>query len=174
MKRKIDLWEYADQILRQMEKGILITTKADGKVNTMTLGWGSLGVEWKKPIFTAYVRESRYTRELLDKNGEFTVNIPFGTCDRQILGICGTRSGRDMDKIGELGLTLEEPEVICVPAIRELPLTLECRVIYRQLQDPAAISPEDTEKYYPKSPEFPQGDYHIAFCGEIVAAYILE
>lgn len=173
MKRKIDVWDEAGRILDAVGKGVLLTTAADGKVNTMTIGWGTLGIEWKKPIFIAFVRESRYTKELLDKNPEFTVNIPYGEYDKSILSICGTRSGRDLDKIQELGLALEKPETISVPGIRQLPLTLECKVIYRQDQDPAAISKENTARYYPKE-NGQTGDYHTAYYGQITAAYIIE
>ena len=174
MKRKIDLWQYAPQICEQTGKGVLLTTKAEGKVNTMTIGWGTLGIQWGKPIFIAFVRESRHTKAMLEKNGEFTVNVPLGTIDKNILGICGTKSGRDMDKIKELGLTLEEPNVISVPAIKELPLTLECKVIYKQDQDPNAILPEIQARSYP--PFFPdgRGDYHTAYYGQILDAYVIE
>jgi len=173
MKRKIELWEEAGYILENVGKGVLLTTAAEGKVNTMTIGWGTMGIQWKKPIFIAFVRESRYTKALLDKNPEFTVNIPYGEYDKSILSICGTRSGRDIDKIQELGLTLEEPETISVPGICQLPLTLECKVIYRQDQDPAAITEENTARYYPKE-NGKNGDYHTAYYGEITAAYVIE
>lgn len=174
MKNKIKVWDYAGTILEETVKGVLMTTKADGKVNTMTIGWGTLGIQWGKPIFIAFVRQSRYTKELVEKNGEFTVNIPYGSYDKTILSLCGTRSGRDMDKITELGLHLEEPETISVPGIRELPLTLECKVIYKQDQAPEAINQENTARYYPKNEEFPEGDYHTAYYGQITAAYIIE
>ena len=140
----------------------------------MTIGWGTLGIEWKTPIFTAFVRESRLTREYLDKNPEFTVNIPVVGDVKEILGVCGTRSGRYMDKIAQLGLHLEEPEHISVPGIRELPLTLECKVIYRQDQDLAAITPENIRRFYPPVPPQEQGDHHIAYYGQILGAYLIE
>lgn len=171
MKRKIELWEEAGHILEAVGKGVLMTVAAEGKVNSMTIGWGTLGIEWKKPIFIAYVRESRYTKELLDKNLEFTVNIPYGEYDKSILSICGTKSGRDMDKIKELGLDLEEGETVSVPGIRQLPLTLECKVIYKQEQDPAAINEENIQRYYTGDNA---GDYHTAYYGQITAAYIIE
>ena len=173
MKRKIDLWKEAGHILENVGKGVLLTTAADGKVNTMTIGWGTLGIQWKKPIFIAFVRQSRYTKELLDKNPEFTVNIPYGEYDKSVLGICGTRSGRNIDKIRELGLTPEASETVSVPGIRQFPLTLECKVIYRQEQDPAAISEENTARYYPKE-DGQSGDYHTAYYGEVTAAYLIE
>ena len=173
MKRKINVWEYAPQILEQTGKGILLTTATEGKVNTMTIGWGTLGIQWGKPIFIAFVRESRYTKAFLDKNGEFTVNVPLGEFDKNILSVCGTKSGRDIDKIKELGLTLETPEAITVPAIKELPLTLECKVIYKQDQDAKAIDPAYDARYYAKGTPN-ENDYHTAYYGEIVAAYIVE
>ena len=173
MKRKIDLWKEAGHVLENVGKGVLLTTAADGKVNTMTIGWGTLGIQWKKPIFIAFVRQSRYTKELLDKNPEFTVNIPYGEYDKSVLGICGIRSGRDIDKIRELGLTPEASETVSVPGIRQFPLTLECKVIYRQEQDPAAISEENTARYYPKE-DGQSGDYHTAYYGEVTAAYLIE
>lgn len=173
MKREIKVWDYAGQIMEAIGKGVLLTTKADGKVNTMTIGWGTLGIEWGKPIFTVFVRKSRFSKALLDKNPEFTVNIPVGEVDKQILGICGSKSGRDLDKIKELGLTLEEPLTVSVPAIRQLPLTLECKVIYRQDQDPAAIDPQSDTRYYAKGTPN-EGDYHTAYYGQITAAYIAE
>ena len=173
MKRKINVWEYAPAILEQVGKGVLLTTKVGGQVNTMTIGWGMLGIQWAKPIFIAFVRESRYTKELLDKNPEFTVNVPLGAIDKEIIGICGTKSGRDVDKIAQLGLTLEEPETVSVPAIKELPLTLECKVIYKQDQDPAAIAQENDLRFYAKGTAN-ENDYHTAYYGQITAAYIVE
>lgn len=173
MKQEIKVWDYAPQILEALPKGVLLTTKAAGQINTMTIGWGTLGIEWGKPIFIAYVRESRYTKKLLDENPEFTVNIPYGEYDKSILGICGTKSGRDTDKIKTLDLTLEEPLTVSVPAIRQLPLTLECKVIYRQDQDPKAIDRESNARFYAKGTPN-EGDYHTAYYGEITAAYIVE
>ena len=173
MKRKINVWDYAPQILEQTGKGILLTTAAEGKVNTMTIGWGTLGIQWGKPIFIAFVRESRYTKQLLDKSGEFTVNVPLEQVDKNILSLCGSKSGRDTDKFAALGLTLEAPESVSAPAIKELPLTLECKVIYKQDQDPSAIDPACDARYYAKGTPN-ENDYHTAYYGEIVNAYIVE
>jgi flavin reductase (DIM6/NTAB) family NADH-FMN oxidoreductase RutF len=168
MKKVIDAFDYAGDICKAMKKGILLTTKAEGQVNTMTIGWGTMGIEWGRPMFVAYVRESRYTHEMLERSGEFTVNIPIGAVDSKILGVCGTKSGRDMDKIRELNLTLEEPMNISVPGIKELPLTLECKILYRMEQTLDTIPQDIIEKYYPN------GDFHYAYYGQIVGAYIAE
>ena len=177
MKKQIDVFDYAGHICKEMKKGILLTSKIDGQVNTMTIGWGMLGIEWGKPIFIALVRESRHTRSMIDASGEFTVNIPYGEIDNKILGYCGTKSGRDTDKIASLGLTLEEPVNIQTPGIRQLPLTLECKVLYRQEQNLSAIPEDILERYYPQDVDGTDPgknrDYHIAYYGEIVNAYLI-
>ena len=170
--QEINLWDYAGKILEGVQKGALLTTKAGQEVNTMTIGWGHLGVEWSKPIFVAYVRQSRYTKGLLDKSGEFTVNIPVGAADKKILGLCGTKSGRDLDKIQELNLTLAEGQTVSAPAIKELPLTLECKIIYQQDQDLSALEPGLREHSYPAG-TVEENNFHTAYYGLITAAYIL-
>lgn len=178
MKRKINVFDYAKEIMLAVEKGVLLTTKSKEKVNTMSISWGTLGIEWNRPIFTAFVRERRFTKELLDENGEFTVNIFLNDFDKKVIGLCGTKSGRDTDKIKDLNLTLVDSEIVDVPAIKELPLTLECKVIYKQKQDENSIPNDIKEKNYPEnvSGEFygANMDYHTAYYGEIVSAYIIE
>ena len=171
MKKMIDPFDYAGEITKQMKRGILLTTKGRGMVDTMTIGWGTMGMEWGLPVFVAFVRESRFTRELLDENSEFTVNVPVDTLDSKILGLCGTKSGRDTDKIQELGLHLEEPVNISVPGIRELPLTLECKVIYRNPQPVEKLPQRIIDRYYPEQDG--KRDAHIAYYGQIVSAYII-
>lgn len=173
MKREINLWEYAGTILEQTGKAALLTAKANGRVNSMVIGWGTLGIEWGKPIYTVFVRESRFTKQLLDENPEFTVNIPLNGMDPEILSVCGRESGKDVDKVSKLGLTLEQPLTGSVPGIRQVPLTLECKVIYRQDQDPAAIAPENDQRYYAKGTAN-ENDYHTAYYGQVMAAYIIE
>ena len=175
MKRFISPFDYANVITKALKPaGILLTAKADGQLNTMTIGWGTIGVQWGKPIFIAFVRGCRHTKGMLDKNPEFTVNIPLGEIDPKILAFCGTKSGRDTDKFAALGLTPEAPEAISVPGIKELPLTLECRVVYTQQQVPEAFLAEAVRNIYPADSQNIHDDFHTAYYGEIVSAYIIE
>ena len=168
-KRKISITECADKITESLKKGVFLTTKAGDKVNSMVIGWGHIGRIWERPVFITYVRDCRYTYEMLEKNPEFTVNVPMNKPDRNAFMICGTKSGREMDKIAEAGLTLEDPEVITVPGIREFPLTLECRVIYTEKENASKLPEDIREQFYSI-----ETSEHTAFYGEIVAAYVLE
>lgn len=178
MKKEIQVFDYANEIMKAMKTGILVTTKDGDKVNSMTVSWGTLGIEWGKPIFTIFVRENRFTKQQLDNNPEFTINIPIGEFNRKILGVCGTQSGRVIDKISELNLSLEEPKSISVPGIKEFPLTLECKVVYKQKQDKNEITEENMKACYPQdvdgSYHGANRDFHTAYYGEIVSAYIIE
>ena len=173
MKRNIDVWQYAPVILQELGKGVLVTAGSGKKANPMTIGWGTLGIQWGKPIFTVFIRESRHTKALLDETPEFTVNIPYGQEVKEILKVCGTKSGRDINKFEALGLTPETSETVSVPGIRQLPLTLECKIIYQQKQDAAAIAPENLQRYYAPGTAN-EGDIHTAYYGQITAAYIIE
>ena len=166
MYRKIDVYENMNEIMKRLKTGILLTTKKDGKVNTMTIAWGAIGIEWNKLVFMALVRQSRHTHGMME--GEFTVNIPIDDSAKKALSYCGTKSGRDTDKIADMGLTLIDGQEVDVPAIKELPMTLECRIIYEQNQDEKAIPDSIKKSIYPNS------DYHTVFFGEIVAAYVIE
>ena len=170
MKKSINAFDYAGDICKAMPKGILLTTKQGSTVNTMTIGWGTIGIEWSNPVFVAYVRESRFTRKLLDETMEFTVNVPYGQVDKNILGFCGTKSGRDVDKINALGLTLVDSDVVDIPGIKELPLTLECKVLFRNVQDEIRLPDNIQSRYYSA---INAGDYHIAYYAEIVNAYLI-
>lgn len=174
MKKTVNAFDYAGEICKAMKKGILVTAQNDEKVNPMTIGWGTIGIEWGKPIFIAFIRPSRYTHEMVERSGEFTVNIPMGEADpavTKILGFCGTKSGREYDKVKELGLTLEASEVVGAPGIMELPLTLECKVLYKQDQVVQDIPDPLRDRYYPDRNDL--ADYHTAYYAEIVNAYLI-
>ncbi|MBS4900706.1 MAG: flavin reductase family protein, partial [Clostridiales bacterium] len=89
MKEEINVLDYANEILQGLSQGVLLTTKNGEKINTMTIAWGMLGIEWDRPVFIALVRQSRYTHEILDKNQEFTISIPFGEIKKEITNFCG-------------------------------------------------------------------------------------
>ena len=178
-KRKVEFVEHMNDVVRALPGGLLLTTKAGDRVNSMVIGWGTPGINWGRPVFAVYVRLGRFTREQLDANPEFTVNVPLGDADRKIISVCGGKSGRDIDKVKEAGLTLVTPEVVSVPGIREFPLTFECRVIYRQVQDLSALNIGDLKaKLYPQDIDGgavgANRDVHATYYGEVLSSYIIE
>ena len=178
MKKIIDPFDYAKEICQPLSGGILLTTQAEDRVNTMTIGWANLGRTWNKPTIVVYVRTGRFTHTLLGKNPEFTVNVPLGNYDKTILGKAGTTTGRKLDKIKELGLTLVEPRIISVPGIKEFPLTLECKVIYKSDIEIADVYCDTVPELYPQeitNPDVARNcEKHTAYIGEIVSSYIIE
>jgi len=174
MKQFIDPMEYARQILQGVKKGVLLNTRDGDFVNTMSISWGTMGIQWNQPIFTAFVRGSRFTKPVLDKTGVFTVSIPLDSFDKSIIGYCGSKSGRDTDKLRDLGLHTEAAEVNGVPGIRELPLTLECKVLYAQQQFPENMTDSEPHAHYAKDCDSIEQEYHTAYYGQIVSAYIIR
>ena len=181
MKKEIEVADYAGAIIKALPKGVLLVTEAEECINAMTIGWGTLGVEWGVPIFAVYVRESRFTHELIERSGEFVVSIPYGDqyADKvkKAIGICGSQSGRDVDKIAKAGLTIVDSEIVQPPALKELPLTLECRVVFSQQQPIKEISSR-FKKFYPQDVDGSHygsnRDPHVAYYGEILKSYIIE
>ena len=82
----------------------LLTAGTEGRYNSMTIGWGSLGTVWNKDVLTVYVRPDRYTWEFLKENDTFTVSFFPESC-REALLLMGRLSGRDGDKAAAAGLT---------------------------------------------------------------------
>lgn len=177
MKEIINVTEYAQMITEALPRGILLNTK-DVKFDSMVIGWGGLGTVWGRPVFTVYVREHRYTKAQIDSTGEFTISIPLDKPISSITKVCGTQSGRDVDKATEANLTLEDSEIIKVPGVKEYPLTLECKVLYSQKQELEKLPDDIREKMYPQDVDgtccSANRDAHTAYIGEVVAAYIIK
>ena len=127
---------------------------------------------------TPMVIPFRYTKAQIDSTNEFTISVPLGQPIPSIAKVCGMQSGRDIDKETEAHLTLENPEKISVPGIKEYPLTLECKVLYSQRQELESIPDDIREKMYPQDVDgtYPMAnrDAHTEYIGEIVAAYIIK
>lgn len=132
--------------------------------NIMTIGWGTAGIMWGKQVYMAAVRVSRYTRELLDTTKEFTICVPKDGMKKE-LAFAGTKSGRDLNKAKELGLTFEASEKVAVPRLVGMEAVYECKVVYETLMSGDNLDPQIIERAYP------QGDYHILYFGEIIACH---
>ena len=134
------------------------------KGNPMTIGWGVIGQIWGRPVFQVLVRPSRHSFSLLEELGEFTVCVPTEH-QRKELALCGSKSGRDLDKIAACGLTLAPSARVSVPYIAECTAHYECRVIHVNDVVNATLDREIVAGSYPK------GDFHRVYFGQIEGVF---
>ena len=145
------------------DQWMLVTAGTEERCNTMTASWGGLGVLWGAPAATCYIRPQRYTKEFLDREEYFTLTF-FDEKYRRALSLCGSKSGRDVDKIKECGFTVRT--AACgAPYFEQARLVLVCRKRFVQEMDPGRIPQDVKEKWYP------QQDYHTMYIGEITEAW---
>jgi len=171
MKRDIQ-WDEGCARLREALAGggaFIVAVDANGVPNPMTIGWGQVGVVWGRPIFTAYVRLSRYTYECLQTAETFTINVPRPGGLKDALLFCGTKSGRDVDKVTECGLRMVPGRVVETPVIDGCALHYECRIAARTQQERVHFCADDVLDQH-----YANGDHHLIVFGEIVAAYAAD
>ncbi len=136
---------------------LLSASKNDGSVNTMTASWGTMGVLWNKNVFVCFVRPQRYTHEFTEESDKISLAF-FGEEHRDALKLCGTKSGRDIDKIKECGFTVfnENGGV----GFEEAERIVFGKKIYSGKIDPECFLTDEIEKHY-------KNDYHTVYICEI-------
>ncbi len=134
-----------------------------GEYNPMTVGWGSIGTMWGKPMAMVVVRPQRHTVKMLEKYDSFTLTA-FPEEFRNALNFCGSRSGRDFEnKALAAGLTPCPSAMVAAPAFEEAKLVLECKkTFFAKMSDGKIMDPEIMEKWYPAN------DLHWIYFGEIL------
>ncbi len=142
---------------------MLVTAGTAEACNTMTASWGGVGILWNYPVATIYVRPQRYTKVFLDAQDTFSLSF-FGRERRRELALCGSKSGRDINKFEACGFTVETAEN-GAPYIGEAKLVFCCRKLYWQDMEPAHFLDAEIEKHYPEE------DYHRIYIGKIEEAY---
>lgn len=141
----------------------LLTAGDNSIFNTMTAGWGGFGYLWSRPVVFVFVRESRYTKEFMERFDGFSISF-FSKDYKNILGFCGTHTGRDTNKVEECNIT--PVSVDGTIAFEEANLVLSCKKISKVFLDKSTILDPDCLTHYP------QGDYHYMYVGEIEGVYI--
>ena len=140
----------------------LVTVGTSEKFNTMTVSWGALGEIWGKDAAFIFIRPQRYTYEFIEQEVVFTISF-FAPEYKDKLRICGTKSGRDIDKAAECGFT--PAFVDGTVTFEEAEYTLVCRKMASQFLDPAGFVDASIENNYA------QKDYHKMYIGEILKVY---
>lgn len=153
MNFKTDIFEQFDK------KWALLTAGTKEKFNSMTISWGGMGTLWGKPVVTAYVRTSRYTHDFMDDNDYFTVSF-YPEEFKSVLGVFGSKSGRDIDKMNYEGLTAVEAGESM--SFAEAEVTLVCKKLFKQKLDEANM-PDDVVKAF-----YSSDASHDMYIGEVV------
>ena len=138
---------------------MLVAAGDKEKFNMMTASWGSMGYLWNKPVVMVFVRPQRYTFEFTERKDEFTLSF-FDEKYRHALDVCGSVSGRDVNKVQESGLT---------PYFEEATLVLECKKLYADfLKEDDFLDKKVVDSLYG------QKDFHKMYVAEIVHAWVKE
>jgi flavin reductase (DIM6/NTAB) family NADH-FMN oxidoreductase RutF len=144
----------------------LITAGDRSKFNTMTASWAGLGHLWEQPVSFCFVRPQRYTFEFMERSATYSLSF-FPDGYRKALNLCGSRSGRDMDKVKAAGLTPLFTDT-GTPYFAEARLVLECRKLYAQrLEEAAFHDPAIPAEIYPTK------DFHMMYIGGITQCLVI-
>ncbi len=164
--QNVEYLPLTERALRQIESGAFLTVRAGDAVNVMTIGWASIGFIWGRPMVTVLVRRSRYTFELIEQASDFSVSVPLVDM-RKELEICGSRSGRTVDKLAKCRLEVYPGEKIKTPVLNIPGIHFECSIVYKSPLDPALLAATYQRLY-------PDKDYHTMYYGEIAHCFSTE
>lgn len=143
---------------------MLVTAGQREHFNTMTASWGGVGFLWNKPVVFVFIRPQRYTFGFIEQEPMFTLSF-FTEAYRSALQLCGTKSGRDTDKVAETGLTPMATEKGNI-FFKEAQCVLECKKLYTDdLRSEHFLDKSLAEQWYPAK------DYHKMYVAEIVNAW---
>lgn len=157
----------SDNMFRLIAKDwTLITAGNKEKYNMMTANWLGVGFLWMKNVAFLFIRPSRYTYEFTEREDTLSLNF-FDDSYREILNVCGRKSGRDIDKMNDVALTPVELSDGTV-AFEESRLILNCKKM--------CTADMETFDFIDKSvlKNYADGDYHKLYICEITEALIIE
>jgi len=157
--------EITGNVFTRLDKQwMLVTSERDGRVNAMTASWGGFGVIWDLPVAYVLVRPQRYTFELMEASDRFGLSF-LPEQYRAALQVCGTKSGRDLDKLEAAKLTVRRLDE--APVIEQAELVISCKKLYSQFFTEAGfVQREILGKHYPGN------DLHKLYIAEITAVEI--
>ena len=167
---RIEATDLPDNVIDLIGKQwMLVTAGNKSSYNTMTAAWGAVGYMWSRPSTFIVIRDSRYTYQFLQREESFTLSF-FTEEYRGALRICGTKSGRDADKVSEAGLTpLEIPSGLM--SFKEARMIIECKKIFVQEMDYAYLTQPYKEKIMEESYNN-EPSKHQLFISEITSIWI--
>jgi flavin reductase (DIM6/NTAB) family NADH-FMN oxidoreductase RutF len=106
---------------------VMVTAQdEEGRDDIITVAWVGT-VCTNPPMVSISIRPERFSYSMIRNSGEFVINLSTEKIARAV-DYCGVRSGRDVDKFKETGLTREKADYVKAPMIKESPVSIECRV----------------------------------------------
>jgi flavin reductase (DIM6/NTAB) family NADH-FMN oxidoreductase RutF len=164
--KEVEEQEAVQALRKQVQEGVFLIVETGEKKNLMTIGWALSGYVWRRSTIMVAVRNSRFTYGLIEKADSFTVGVPSGNMEKS-LQICGSKSGRDIDKFRECRLETRPAKKVTTPILQIPGYHIECRITCKVPMDPKNMLPE-LETLYPAR------DYHTLYFGEILACSFIE
>ncbi|MDD5686791.1 MAG: flavin reductase [Elusimicrobia bacterium] len=157
--KKIEVEQIEDNTFKLIGADwMLITAGTMESFNTMTANWGGFGVLWFKKVCFCFIRPIRHTYSFIEKSDSFTLSF-FEEKYRSVLDLCGSTSGKKVDKIAKTGITPVKGKLGVY--FSEARLVIECKKIYCQDINPNGFLDPEIYKNYPNK------DYHRMYIGEV-------
>ena len=166
MQKEINVRELKDNFVKMISNDwALLTAGTKNDFNTMTVSWGGIGELWNKDVCFVFVRPQRYTYEFMEKNDYFSLSF-FGGEYKKELGLCGSKSGRDIDKIAETGFIPVDFEVATGFEQAKVNIVLK-KLAYQDMKPDGFIDETIMNNYA-------NNDFHRVYIGEIVKVIVEE
>lgn len=159
MAKEISARELKDNFVKILsEDWALLTSGDEDAFNTMTVSWGGIGELWGKDVAFVFVRPQRYTFSFMEKFSHFSLSF-FGGEYKKELAFCGSKSGKDVDKIKETGLT--PIKIDNTVGFKEAKITVVMKKLAYQDMSPEGFIDQSIMDNYKA------GDFHRVYVGEI-------
>jgi flavin reductase (DIM6/NTAB) family NADH-FMN oxidoreductase RutF len=164
MFQEINIRDLKENVVKMIaDRWLVIATGDKEKYNMMTGSWGAVGEMWGKDIGVTVIRPERYTHDLMEENEYFTLSVMPEAINKAVHAVCGSQSGRDVDKTKLTGLTPVFEDSVY---FEQAEIVLVCKKIYvSQVKKENFLDPSLDEKWYGQG-------YHTMYVGEIVKTLI--
>lgn len=166
MQKEINIRELKENFVKMISNDwALLSAGTKDDFNTMTVSWGGIGELWSKDVCFVFVRPQRYTYEFMEKNEYFSLSF-FGGEYKKELGICGSKSGRDIDKMAETGFTpIDFGNAV---GYNQAKVNVVLKKLAYQDMKPDGFIDENIMSNYANN------DFHRVYVGEIIKVVVEE
>ena len=162
--KRLEIKELSENFFEAIGKEwMLVTAGTKDGFNTMTASWGGIGWLWNNPVAFIFIRPERFTYEFVEKSDFLTLSF-LGEENKKIHAVCGSKSGREVDKVKETGLKplfTDQGNVL----FEQARLSLECKKLYANtIKESCFLDKKLIEKWYGGA----HGGFHKMYVAEIV------